>query len=633
MSTHKRIDQICVIVLVCTIVLTVVFMNGKKIGIVSIVDQDAESYSGSEYFTENDGNAAWDTSGATVIGLNGTQSTVSGKGAYAYDGNIYIKNGGYYVLSGTLEDGSIIVDAYKSSKVWILLDGAMIHCSDDACLRIEQADKVFVTLAEGSENTFTSGGQYQKEALDDGTGGAVFTHDDLTINGSGALTIRAEYKHGIDANDDLVIAGGTITIEAVQDGIHANDSVRIREALLTIEAQDDGICVTADEGFFYMESGRLFINDCYEGIEAVKIEVAGGEIEIYPTDDGMNANGGSSQTDFGEMTEGHMRDMSDGNSVSENGIRQRKDMSEDRLPEFMQSVSENGALAHPVDGMDAKIPADFIQNTESGTGDTSDSADAADKPESYIRITGGSVTVINANGQDADGLDSNGSICIEGGTVFVSLSGDGSNCALDYGSENGGILEINGGTVVACGGSSMVEDISETSTQCSVLYLFDGAAADTELTVTAQDGGEILSYGIPTSYTSVIVSTPEFVQDGTYTITAGESSENVTLSSVVTKAGSTSGGIGGAGMRGGFGGAFGRTAGMEQMEDMDLTAGSRYNRQQMVSTQQSTGEQNEADSPDNAAGDEPDLKVWIWLAASVFALFLGLILAKGYKKW
>lgn len=87
-----------------------------------------------------------------------------------------------------------------------------------------------------------------------------------------------------------------------------------------------------------------------------------------------------------------------------------------------------------------------------------------------ITINGGTVTLLNPSGRDADGIDSNGNIDINGGLVYISLVGDGSNCALDYGSENGGICRINGGTVVACGGSTMLETMSETSAQPSLLY-------------------------------------------------------------------------------------------------------------------------------------------------------------------
>ena len=150
MSTHKHFDTICVVVIVLAVLLTGLFMNGEALGLTAVVDEDAESYTGTEYFTANDLNGAWDTSDATVITLNGGDAVISGSGAYAYDGDVVISNGGKYILSGTLSDGSVIVDAYASSKVWLYLDGAEITCADDAGLRIEQADKVFVTLADGS---------------------------------------------------------------------------------------------------------------------------------------------------------------------------------------------------------------------------------------------------------------------------------------------------------------------------------------------------------------------------------------------------------------------------------------------------------------------------------------------------
>ena len=211
MSTHNKLDNICVAIVVCCLILTALFIKGESLGITKIVDEDAEQNSDSEFFTANDLDGDWDTSDATVITLTGEGAEISGNGAYTNDGNVVITNAGYYVVSGSLTDGYLSVDAYDSSKVFILLNGVEINCSDDACIRVEQADKVFLTLAEGSQNTLTSGSQYSDQALNDGTDGAVFAHDDLTINGSGGLTVNAEYRHGIAANDDLVITGGTIT--------------------------------------------------------------------------------------------------------------------------------------------------------------------------------------------------------------------------------------------------------------------------------------------------------------------------------------------------------------------------------------------------------------------------------------
>ena len=184
MSTHRYFDAICVVVLALTLLITVLFMNGEAYGIQVIVDEDAEAYGHAVPFTENDKNGAWDTARATQITLDGDEVSVFGGGAYAFDGNVMITGKGKYVISGTLADGSVIVDADSSAKIWIMLDGVDITCSTGACFDVEQADKVFLSLAEGSENRLTTLG-FSAENRTAGMDGAVFSRDDLTINGSG----------------------------------------------------------------------------------------------------------------------------------------------------------------------------------------------------------------------------------------------------------------------------------------------------------------------------------------------------------------------------------------------------------------------------------------------------------------
>lgn len=529
MSTHKNLDRICVAIVAGSLVLTALFMNGESLGITKIVDEDAEQNSDSVYFTANDQNGSWDATGATVITLTGDGASISGSGAYTVDGNVVISNAGYYEVSGTLTDGYISVDAYDSSKVFILLGGVEINCSDDACIRVDQADKVFLTLAEGSQNSITSGSSYNETALNDGTDGAIFAHDDLTINGSGSLAVTAQYMHGIAANDDLVITGGTITVTAAADAIHANDSLRIKEASITVDAGDDGL-VTSNEvenGYFYLESGTLDITaaddaihttgditmvggdvtintgddgihsdagvnisggtilakECYEGIEALTIDVSGGDVTIYPQDDGFNANGGSGDMFGGEMGGG------------------------------------------PGGG---QMPSD----TSTGQDGTQTSTDAADS-ETYIKISGGTIKIINETGNDADGLDSNGDILISGGTIYVSLVGTGSNSAVDYASESGGVAEISGGTIIACGASAMAEAFDTSSTQASILYNTSTTAeAGTTLAIEDADGKVLLSWDVPCSFSSALVSCPDMEVGGTYTVVIGENSEEITLSEV-----------------------------------------------------------------------------------------------------
>ena len=146
MSTSKHFDKIVAVVLVLGLLLTVAFINGEALGIEKIVDEDAEQYEATEYFTANDLRTDWDESQVTAtISLNGDSAQVSGNGAYYNDGSVVITGAGYYVFSGTLDDGNIVVDAYDSSKVFVILSGVSLYCSDDACLRVENAEKVFLS--------------------------------------------------------------------------------------------------------------------------------------------------------------------------------------------------------------------------------------------------------------------------------------------------------------------------------------------------------------------------------------------------------------------------------------------------------------------------------------------------------
>lgn len=456
MSTSKHFSAVCALVFVLALIVTVLFMNGERLGIRVIRDEDAEESESSQYFTSNDQNTDW-TATATIT-LSGETAIVSGPGAYVNGGSVTIVSAGYYDVSGTLTDGSLTVDAEKNAKVFIRLNGVSITCSDDAAIRINQADKVFLTLAAGTENTVTSGETYSAAALADKTDGAIFSHDDLTINGSGALTVTAAYKHGIAGGDSLRIAGGTITVTAPSDAIHVNDSLHITGASLTLSAGDDAL--RSDTSIAIL-GGGITVNSCNEGIESPEIFIEDGDITVTSTDDGINACG--------------------------------------------------------TETADGSLPG--------------------------VTINGGTVTLLNPSGRDADGIDSNGNIDINGGLVYISLVGDGSNCALDYGSENGGVCRINGGTVVACGGSTMLEAMSENSAQPSLLYAGATQAAGAEIALQAADGKTLLTFAVPNSFSAVLVSCPEMQLGSTYTLTLGATSQEITLTQVADSYG-VSGGMG-----------------------------------------------------------------------------------------
>ncbi len=667
MSTHRYFDAICVVVLVLTLLITVLFMNGEAYGIQVIVDEDAEAYGHAVLFTENDKNGAWDTARATRITLDGDEVSVFGGGAYAFDGSVMITGKGKYVISGTLTDGSVIVDTDSSAKIWIMLDGADITCSTGACFDVEQADKVFLTLAEGSDNRLTTAG-FSEENRTAGMDGAVFSRDDLTINGSGSLTVTAAEESGIVCNDELVLTGGTITVDAAADALHVNDNLRIMETQLKLKAGDDGISLTGLEselywesgtltvtatgdginaennirilngaltleagddgisaggvtgmleitggtvqitatdkgiaaentvtlaggnveidaeddgistaGLFWMEDGKLAITtrddgihsdtaveirggtvqipSCYEGIEAVTIDVSGGEITIYPEDDGLNANGGTDSfggAGFGGrggfiggpggMFGGPGSGMPGQTGEEEDGGFEppmMPDENRNERPEPPMMPDENGDV-----GAEAPVMGSGEEPHEPGTDAAAGerpamtmqdaaSSEMTENTETWIHVSGGSLTVINSVARDADGLDSNGDIIISGGVIRVSLTNSGSNSALDYGSESGGVMEISGGEVIACGSYAMAEGFDDSSSQCSILYnIKRGAPAGTTVALEDSEGNVILSYEAPCSFSSVAISCPEMQIGETYLIAIGDSVEEITLDSV-----------------------------------------------------------------------------------------------------
>ena len=191
-------------------------------------------------FTDREKSGSYKASEAVKITLNKTTATVSGSGAKADGSTITITEEGVYIVSGTLEDGQIIVDASDSDKVQIVLDGVNINCETNAVIYVREADKVFITLAENSSNTLGGGNEYTQ--IDDNTvDGVIFSKSDLVCNGTGSLTIEADYKHGIVSKDDLVITGGTYKITAADNGITAKDQLKILDGSFDIDAANSAV--------------------------------------------------------------------------------------------------------------------------------------------------------------------------------------------------------------------------------------------------------------------------------------------------------------------------------------------------------------------------------------------------------
>lgn len=230
-----------------------------------------------------------DASKADESETNETENATSG--VYISGNIITITKEGTYVLSGALSEGQIIVDA-DSAKVQLVLDNADITCASSAAIYVKNADKVFITLAEGSENILMNTAEY--EAIDDNNINAViFSKDDLTLNGKGTLTINSEYGHGIVSKDDLKLVGGTYNITAENHALSGKDSVRIADGTYNLTSGKDGIhSENADDdekGFVYIASGDFTIESTGDGIDAsYVVQIDDGDFDITAGDGAEN---------------------------------------------------------------------------------------------------------------------------------------------------------------------------------------------------------------------------------------------------------------------------------------------------------------------------------------------------------
>ena len=221
-------------------------------------------------FTDRDMRTTYDESSAVYIPLSGSR--------------VEITQEGIYVLSGTMTDGMVLVNADKTAKVQLVFNGVQITNRSGAALCVLQADKVFITLADGTQN-YLSGGSSFTPIGDENVDATLYSKEDITINGTGKLTVTSPAGHGIVSKDDLKITGGFLKVEAASHGLKANDSVRFTGAELTVTAGMDGIhCENKDDaslGYVYVSGGAMNIQAEGDGISAGgSLHITGGSFDI-----------------------------------------------------------------------------------------------------------------------------------------------------------------------------------------------------------------------------------------------------------------------------------------------------------------------------------------------------------------
>ena len=526
-------------------------------------------------FTNSDLNGEYTETGAVYIVFSGDAAKITGEGASASGSSVTIESDGTYIIRGESDNAMLIVNAGKEVKPQLVLNGVSITNPNGPAIYIKSADKVFVTLADGSNNYIADGASYEIE--DDGStlDAALFSKEDLTINGSGKLTVKGNYKHAITSKDDLVITGGEFDITSVKVGLDGKDCVKISGGTIYINAGSDGIrsdnSEDADKGYVYISGGKFNIAAGNDGIQAETVlNIEDGEITVKTNGGSANAlsSGGSIGSGRGFLSGIGSQQPSSGTTESAKGLKAGSyviisggvfeiDSSDDSIHsneninitggEFNIKSGDDGIhsdtkldiyggdinISKSYEGIESStvnisggnislVASDDGINASGGNDSSSISGRPGQgnftSPNGIINISGGYIFV-DASG---DGIDSNGSITVSGGVTLVSGSTNSGNGAFDYDSS----ATVTGGVVIALGSSGMSQGFSASQNQGALLCSFSTQSAGTSLSLCDENGKVIVSFTPQKNYQSAAITAPAVQSGNKYKLVSGATVAN-----------------------------------------------------------------------------------------------------------
>ncbi len=525
---------------------------------------------------------SYSSDGSVRVTLDGSTVKADGAGCLVSGPVVTITAAGTYIISGSLS-GQIVVDA-KGEKVRLVLNGADITCSDSSPIYIRKAKSVTITLAEGSVNTLTDGTQYvYDDAAEDEPNAALFSKSDLILEGSGSLTVNANFNNGIQCKDTLEIHSGNYTVNAVNHGITGRDSLSVGGGSFTVVAGGDGIrsnnADSGDAGWISILDGSFDINAGQDGIQAEStLHIGGGRFNI--TTGGGSANSSTGNSGWGSWDQGNnfdgwfggghgpFEDHASAESSSGGSAKAVKagsnvliengtlviDSSDDAL-HSNGCISITGGDISIFSGDDG-IHADSILDISGGMVSISKSCEGiegvrVDISGGYIDITASDDGINSAGGSDGesdrpganmfavddscdvtvsggtvlvnasgDGIDSNGHIYLFGGTLVINGPTNSGNGSLDYAGE----CIVSGGTAAVSGSSGMAQGASQSSVQGNMLLCFTSAIqGGTLVSLTDQNGNVVYAFTPAKDFSSVFVSFPGMAVGLSYKLWLGGS--------------------------------------------------------------------------------------------------------------
>ncbi|WP_314760491.1 carbohydrate-binding domain-containing protein [uncultured Abiotrophia sp.] len=499
----------------------------------------------SQSVTSFQAQTSYDESQASQIALANQTATVTGQGASFSDQTLTITQAGTYVLSGSGKNIKLVVEAADTDQVHLVFQNLILE-GEGTLLQVNKAQEVVISLAEGSHNALT-----ESQASDDEEVKAtIHSQVPLTLNGTGNLTLTALTKNALEVEDDLKVLGGAYTVKAANHGFKAEGALAIEAATLTIEAGKDGLHAEHDEtteranislnptqlsiaatedgvdagNELTIKGGTITVSQSEEGLEARVIRQLGGDVTIKSSDDGVNASAGSSSKPSGTSTTSKTTDASATSNTADtsSSASQATTDSDTASSSASQATADSAAgsqadqankdkNATPPSPSAGQAPPQGGQPPQNGqgAGGMPPGGQEESDPSLQIILEGGTLT-IDAEG---DGIDSNGTVTISGGSLVVNGSVQGGNGPLDA----AGDITITGGTVWALGTSDMLQGFAQGSTQASITANIAGTAGQTLIILDA-NGKEVARQTASKDFQAIIMSSGDLVDGQTYTI-------------------------------------------------------------------------------------------------------------------
>ena len=499
----------------------------------------------SQSVTSFQAQTSYDESQASQITLTDQTATVTGQGASFSDQTLTITQAGTYVLTGSGKNIKLVVEAADTDQVHLVFQNLTLE-REGTLLQVNKAQEVVISLAEGSQNALT-----ESQASDDEEVKAtIHSQVPLTLNGTGNLTLTALTKNALEVEDDLKLLGGTYTVKAANHGFKAEGALAIEAATLTIEAGKDGLHAEHDEMIeranislnptqlsiaatedgvdagneLTIKGGTITVSQSEEGLEARVIRQLGGDVTIKSSDDGVNASAGSSnKTSDTSATSKTSETSTTSNTADTSSSASQATTDSDTASSSASQATADSAAGSQADQANkdknatppsppaGQAPPQGSQPPQNGQGpgDMPPGGQEESDPSLQIILEGGTLT-IDAEG---DGIDSNGTVTISGGSLVVNGSVQGGNGPLDA----TGDITITGGTVWALGTSDMLQGFAQGSTQASLTANIAGTAGQTLIILDA-NGKEVARQTASKDFQAVIMSSADLVDGQTYTI-------------------------------------------------------------------------------------------------------------------